>query len=305
MEKLLITGVDGTVGANLALGLAERCEVVGLYRRLRVELPDCRTLPCDHASPDDLSAAVRSEAPSCVVHCGPLAEASWDATDAARLTAEQAAVEALAAAAAACQARFVLLSTDAVFAGPRMFHEETFPRAMACPYSSLAAQIEDALAGTPALIVRTHAFGHGPGGEGFAERTWAALMEGRPLAADARRHATPLLASDLAELLWRACQRRLTGVCHLGGAERTSPARFAQEMATMLGVRVEWSGAAAEGDQTLPLLETSLNTRHARRELGLPLPMLREGLGRFVEQAANGHRDRLKECRREALCAAA
>jgi hypothetical protein len=39
--------------------------------------------------------------------------------------------------------------------------------------------------------------------------------------------------------------------------------------------------------------ETSLNTYRARRELEVPLPLLREGLARFVEQATNGFRDRL------------
>jgi hypothetical protein len=39
--------------------------------------------------------------------------------------------------------------------------------------------------------------------------------------------------------------------------------------------------------------ETSLNTYRARRELESPLPLLREGLARFAEQAANGFRDRL------------
>jgi hypothetical protein len=43
--------------------------------------------------------------------------------------------------------------------------------------------------------------------------------------------------------------------------------------------------------------ETSLNTALARRDLRMPLPMLREGLNRFAEQTVNGHRELLnKDC---------
>ena len=45
MDKLLIVGIDTLVGGNLALALADRCEVVGFAARSRFEIAGCRTLP--------------------------------------------------------------------------------------------------------------------------------------------------------------------------------------------------------------------------------------------------------------------
>jgi len=44
-ERLLVTGVEGLVGANLALSLADRFDVLGLSAGHPVALPGCTTLP--------------------------------------------------------------------------------------------------------------------------------------------------------------------------------------------------------------------------------------------------------------------
>ena len=53
MERILITGVDYALGANLALELADRAEVMGLYSRQAVECPGIGTAAWDGA---DLAA---------------------------------------------------------------------------------------------------------------------------------------------------------------------------------------------------------------------------------------------------------
>ena len=72
------------------------------------------------------------------------------------------------------------------------------------------------------------------------------------------------------------------------GAERANQHRFAAELALAFG----FSGRQTQLE-SLPtclagrpfVAETSLNTRAVRRALETPLPMLREGLSRFAEQA--------------------
>ncbi len=115
------------------------------------------------------------------------------------------------------------------------------------------------------------------------------------------RYATPILVSDLAELLWRAYRKRLSGVWHAGGAERASMWQFATLMAAECGTSVKvLQLASSSRGQDLAMQgqarcsqETSLDSRKLQRAVELPLPLLREGIVQFVEQAHNGYRDRL------------
>ena len=298
MEKVLVTGVDGLVGANVAAVLAEQCEVLGIAGHS--EGPEgCRMVVCDPYSADDLTRAIASESPRYIIHCGPLSRPNWDL---AEIAPPDAATEALLASAvvAAAQrvgARSAVVLTDAVFAGPRLFHTEASPPHASTPWADAARAVEGALADCNTLVVRTHAYGWCPSGASpnYAQQMWRQLSQDQPCEVDAERHATPVLASDLAGLVYAALQKKLTGMIHLTGAERTSPFRFAAELALAGGFAGRNVRVAKDVLPRRPRVdETSLNTHRARRELEMPLPLLREGLARFAEQADNGFRDRLQ-----------
>jgi dTDP-4-dehydrorhamnose reductase len=326
--RLIVTGVEGVLGGNLALALSEWFSVLGLYHRRAIMLDGCRTAAWRPEDKADWQATIRRESPCWIVHCGPLARSSWevlpeipDGTREGRFWA------ALARLAARLEARLTVLTTDAVFAGPRMFHAEDSPATGCRPLGRAAIAAERCLKGLAhVLLVRTHAYGWGPPGEdGPVERIWNSLVGGgrQPLEDD--RHATPILAADLAELLAEAYRRRLTGLCHMAGAERVTPHQFACQLARAFGIAADFPAASPgeKGDRRLlperpsgcfaqkapvpffpvipffpagPLDETSLDTARARHWLGRPMPMLREGLDRLVQQARNGYRSRLRAC---------
>ncbi len=298
--RLIVTGVEGTLGANLALALSERFSVLGLYHRRAISLDGCRTAPWRPDEPADWKATICRESPCWIIHCGPLARNSWEVLaeipDGAR---EGRFWVALARLAARLEAELTVLATDAVFAGPRMFHAEDSPAASRRPLGRAAIEAERFLGRSPqVLLARTHAYGWSPPGEeaGLVERIWTSLVGGgrEPLEVD--RHATPILAADLAELLVEAYRRRLTGLYHVAGAERITPQQFARQLARAFGLPAGRPAAEAEAPagEAGPLHETSLVTRRARQALGRPLPMLREGLDRLVQQARNGYRSRLR-----------
>lgn len=298
MERLLVTSIESTIGSNLALALADRLDVLGLYDQIALEASSVRTA-CWH--PDDLAALeqyVDEWQPQWIVHCGPLAASSWD-LDASLEAAQRETprVAQLAELADRFGCRLTVISSDVVFAGPRMFHEENSPATSPAPCTGHVRNMERVLDEREVLVVRTHAYGWGvdPEAAGFAARAFDALSQGlsaADLSADGRRHATPILATDLAELLWRAYVMRLHGLYHLAGAERTSPHRFLVEMAGVLGVALP--AGLANDAVSMPEWhdETSLSSKRARRMLSVATPMLRDGLNRFVEQAHNGWRDR-------------
>jgi len=299
-EKLLVTGVDGIVGANLALSLANRFAVLGLFRQRAVSPHGCRTAPWDPADRGQLAGLLRREAPHWIIHCGPLACGSWDLPETCPNGDDEARVcTLLAELCSESGSRLTVISTDAVFAGPRLFHDERAAVTSHRPIARAACQAEESLEASGALVVRTHAYGWSPAGAqpGFAEQAWQILREAAPGRFDPHRHATPILASDLAEIVWLAYRRGLEGLYHIAGAERTSAYRFAHDLATVFG----FMGDPVPADDQPPpdpevdhLHETSLGTRRVRQDLGCPLPMLRDGLERFAAQAGNGFRDRLR-----------
>jgi dTDP-4-dehydrorhamnose reductase len=299
-QRLLVTGVDGTIGANLALSLAGRFAVFGLFQRHPVSLPGCRTAAWESAGTARWDALIRLERPHWIIHCGALASSSWDVPDECPdADHETRTCSLLAKLAAELGSRLTVISSDAVFAGPRLFHDETAPAANPHPFAQAVRGAEDALEAADALVVRTHAYGWSPAGAppGFAERVWQTLIKQGPVRFDPDRHATPILASCLAEYLDLAYRRGLQGRYHVAGAERISAYRFAIELATAFGLS-GW-GASADGDplehgEPDHLHETSLSTRRAQRALGRPMPMLRDGLERFARQATDGFRARLQ-----------
>jgi dTDP-4-dehydrorhamnose reductase len=299
VERILITGVDHALGANLALELADRAEVMGLYSQQAVACPSIGTAAWDGADPAAFASTCGDWRPQWIVHCGPLSAASWDSAErGAEPNREPQLVAELAEIAHESGARLTVISSDVVFAGPRMFHEETYAASNTAPRAVLTRKMEQALEGSGALVVRTHAFGWSPVPDhaGFAEQTAQAIVDGCAPMADGRRYATPILASDLADLLWRAYELRLVGIHHLAGAERTSAFRFVSELAAALGIeRPSGNQRLSQPDSTCHE-ETSLNSRRARRVLERPTPLLREGLRRFAEQDENGWRNRWRAC---------
>lgn len=297
MERLLVTGIDRPVGIDLALVLAEHCDVLGVYRDQVIETSALRTAYWDTAGGASLAELTRDWRPQWILHCGPLATANWDpAPTADEAAGEVEAIAQLTALAAAQSARLTVLSSDAVFAGPRMFHEEASECTATSRWAATVRALEQQLTARDTLVVRTHAYGWSPVSEraGFAERIWRGLKADTLTGVDGRRHATPILATDLAELLWRAHEVRLAGLCHLAGAERTSPYHFAYALAAACNLNLPDVSAAPGmpvGDQ-LALEETSLSSRRARRAMERATPLLRPGLERFAAQRHNGWLDR-------------
>ncbi len=295
MERLLVTGIDHPLGSNLALALVERFEVLGLYSQDAIE---CGEFATSHADPGNrllLDELGQDWRPQWIIHCGPLSSSSWDATGSEQLPEQEPRMVAQwAKLADELSARLTVISSDVVFSGPRMFHEEMSPAHNPSPRAAQVRAMERALEHTSALVIRTHAYGWSPVPDhaDFAQRAYESLVSGRPVEADGRRHATPILATDLAELLVRAYEKRIEGLHHLSGAERTSPFRFVSQLATAFGLHAPNESSTATSTSTDG--ETSLNSKRARRVLEMATPMLREGLNRFAEQAQQGWRNRCR-----------
>ncbi len=296
MDRLVVTGVDSLMGRHVAATLCDRFEVIGLWQRVAVDLPGCQTEHVAWDQLDQLTARLDDLDPDWVVHCGPIARGAWDELPdwLDEIEAHQVPfARALLEWTGENESELTVLSTDAVFAGPRLFHAENSPPAGGGPLASLACEVESVLEGTHALIVRSHPYGmswpHEP--PCFVEWMWNNFSEGKVVALDPERHATPVPATAVAELLIEAYEKQMQGLLHLGGSERVNAFRLGAELSVIGGfsgklVRFKPSHNT-ERYQTL-MCETSLNVWRARRVLKQVPPAVRDGLATFCREMTHG-----------------
>ena len=192
-----------------------------------------------------------------------------------------------------------LISSDAIITGPWMFHAENSHALCSSSESILLQQIEQHAATTSAdtLIVRTHAIGWNIGSnDGWIETLLSELECGTIGSVDFARHGTPMLATDLADVLKRSWDSGLVGTHHIAGAERISPREFAMRLAghfRMSTPATPIAGSLVDRTVGFGCGETSLQTRKIRRALGISLPLLDESLDRLYQQHLSGYRARL------------
>jgi dTDP-4-dehydrorhamnose reductase len=300
VDKLLVAGIDTILGANLAAWLANRFQVVGLSWGDSVAIAGCETATCDPDSPEAAHHWVAMERPNWIVYCGTPAQSIWNLPAPPLPRPESVHIAGTWARAAqefGCE--MSVISSDAVFTGPWMFHRESG----ACFCDSTPARIlrlfekEVCEVYPNTLLVRTNVFGWSPfeSAPGLVETIVNSLQDGQPLALDCMRHATPILATDFADVLERAYQAKLRGLHHLAGGERINPFRFACLLADQFGLSMSNLSAIEtpfENRREFGTGESSLQTRRIRKALEMPLPLIREGLGRLYEQHVSGYRDR-------------
>jgi dTDP-4-dehydrorhamnose reductase len=301
VETVLIAGVESIVGANLAAGLADRCRVVGLSTSEPIGIEGCETSICSGTKLDATYEWVASTSPDRIVYCGPAAHSAWEPNAAKRIrTGLDRAARNWALAAEENGCGLTMISSDAVFTGPWMFHEEDSQ--CQCPTDTAAAiratEREVCRLCPSTLVVRTNVFGWSPLGSqrGWIERIIAQLETNTAGPFDCLRYATPLHATHLVEILEKAWAEEINGIYHVAGSERVNPARFFGQIADEFDLpllRTPSVGSVEERPAGFGRGETSMQTRAVRKALCVAMPTLAEGIAQLREEAENGHRDRL------------
>lgn len=298
MDSILIAGVETVVGANLAACLSEETRVVGLSRRRDVAVQGVEVLPLANETEAAVRQCVAEATPSRIILCGPAAQSCWEDGDAEALVRSVEAAECWAKAAG--DVPLTVISSDAVFSGPWMFHRENSTSLCSSPEATALRRMEERVLELRAetLVVRTHAYGWSPLGQaGWIETMLSALAVRTASTVDCLRHATPILASDLTPILQDSWTRELQGIYHVAGSERTNPARFLEQLAEQfelpipLRCRIEPLSARPEG---FGRGETSLHTKKIRNTLDIPLPTVFEGLQRLRAQQVTGYAERIR-----------
>jgi dTDP-4-dehydrorhamnose reductase len=298
--KILVTGASGFVGSNLVHVFAERhgAQIVA-PGHADVDLTDPRLV----------RRCVAATEPDAIVHAAILNDflgltrrrrEAWDAYVGATRN--------LVDAANVMEAQIVLISTDWVFDGTQAPAREDEPPNPINAYGFLKAAselvvTERAHRGTVARIAAVQGVHRArAGGAGFP-RTQdagfgyfvAALVEtlraGRRFGVwdgpGLNVHATPTLATDAAELIWRALDRGVTGILHCcGGAhvDRVGLARRAVEVFALDGDLLDVVAPPPDAVPDRVPRDTRLDAAATAAILGADLPDLDTTLVRLRKE---------------------
>ncbi len=291
--RVWISGGSGFVGSNLVKVFTERhgAEVVAPGHG-EVDLTDA----------DAVRASVAETGPDAIVHSAILNDlprmvadrrAGWDAYVGATRNLVDAANE--------IGAKVVLVSTDWVFDGTQAGADEATPPNPINIYGvlKLASELvvsERARDGAVARISAVNGVhwarpvlprSQDPGFGYFVAALVDAVSAGEPFTVwesdEINMIATPSLASDCAELMWRIIDRDQRGIFHCCGGEaigRRALAELAAEVFELDPELVRSGPPVDEAGIDVPY-DTSLTARATSVALGVELPSVRDLLIRF------------------------
>lgn len=304
-RTVLVTGASGMLGANFMLSAEERgWTATGVYHRHPVHFPRALAMGEDLTKESAALGIVRSVHPSWVLHCAAATDVDWcqDHPDEA-WRANVLATRNLAAAAREADARFVYLSTDAVFDGTRGGYAESDSPAPVNIYGKTKWEGEKAaweILKDP-LVVRTCIYGWSvTKNMSLAEWVLARLELGEIVPGFHDVIFSPILVNDLNEIIFDMIERKLEGVYHVTGSKAVTKYEFARRIARTFGfdpdsvapISVETAQLRAPRPRN-----TSLRTDRARKTLKREMPDVDSGIRRFKAFRDKGFLEELRSCR--------
>jgi dTDP-4-dehydrorhamnose reductase len=277
----LITGASGFLGANLGLHLAGRARRIAVTRSGSTPSHFDEAISGDLVDVDAWVPHLITRRPDVIVHAGAMA-AHQDCERAPELAhlINAEATESLASAADACGARFVYISTDAVFDGRRgHYAEDEIPSPTSVYGRTKLAGEERARRATDALIIRTNFFGWSPSGtRSILEFFVNELGAGNRVRGFTDFTTTSAYAPVLAETIEALVSGGATGTFHVTSPDALTKYAFGVAVADEFGLD---SGliTPTNADIHPPRNgDISLDVSRAEAALGRSLPTQVEGI---------------------------
>ena len=299
--KLLITGVSGLLGINLAQETMTEHVIVGLDRGKLVNAP-YKVLNMDILESGAMESIIESVRPDWVINCAGLAD--LDACEDNPQLARRLNTDLPALMAKACKARdisFVHISTDAVFDGTMnsFYKEEDEPNPLGVyPQTKLDSE-RAVLAENPnAIVARVNFYGWSLSGRrSLAEFFFHNLTNNKSMSGFTDVKFCPMLVNDTARTLIKMIKKNLSGLYHLVGPQAMSKYQFGVELARKFNLR--------EGGISPKSINTSsLNARRSNNlclsinkvstDLGESLPEFSTGLDEFYTQFQQGYPQKIR-----------
>ncbi|MFN3742128.1 MAG: SDR family oxidoreductase [Anaerolineales bacterium] len=301
MMRLLVTGVSGLFGLNLALQAQERFTVIGVART-PLQGVAFESHSSDLEAEDAALRLVADFRPDAVINGAALAypdQCEAEPERAYRLNALF--PSELARQCARARIPLIHISTDSVFDGRKTtpYTEEDSPNPLNT-YARTKREAEEAVleAHPQALVVRTNFYGWSPSGKrSLAEFFFSNLSAGKAVNGFTDVIFCPILVTDLAQLLLEMLERGLSGLYHVLGTQPMSKYAFGVAIARTFGLDENLIRPCSIADAPLAARRAThlwLSTQKVTEALGHPLPEFPTGLQQFYTQFLEGYPQKLR-----------
>ncbi len=301
MARILITGVSGLLGINLAQEKMSTHEIIGVDRGTLVNAP-FKILKADLLTAGAVDSILDSARPNWVINCAALADldACEDNPELARLLNTDLPYQ-LAKTCLKRGIKLLHLSTDAVFDGQKDgFYTELDDANPLGIYALTKFKGERAvLTENPnAIVARVNFYGWSLSGRrSLAEFFFNNLTNNKSMSGFTDAIFCPMLVNDTARVLIKMLQKGLSGLYHLVGPQAMSKYQFGIELARKFKLKeggisprsIHTSNLTARRSHNLSLSINKLST-----DLGTPLPEFSTGLNEFCTQYEQGYPQKIR-----------
>lgn len=238
-KRILITGVSGLLGSNLAYCWKRRHAVAGIYHTHPFTPQGIVSCEADLINPAAVDAIIDDFRPDVIVHTAALANVDACETDhslADRLNVGL--TRSVCSAACLKGIKLVHISTDAIYDGVKGNYIETDELHPSNYYAQTKLKAEqEAMRHPQSLIVRTSFYGFNViAKKSLAEWVVDELSAGRSINGFEDAFSSNIFTFDLAVLLEQMIEHNLTGVYNAGCRDALSKYDFAREIARLFSL---------------------------------------------------------------------
>lgn len=293
-KKILITGISGLLGNNLAFCLRDRYEILGVYHTHRVEIDGIHTRAADLTTGAGLRELIVRFKPEVVIHGA--AQADVDICEERPREAENINVtgtQNLIRALEGSEATVIYISTDLVYDGVKGNFSEDDPVNPLNHYGVTKRKAEEeVLKRKGSLVLRVNFFGWNIQNK-YSLGEWVIheLVRQREIQGFTDCTFSTMYTFELAELLDSAIQKNLSGIYNCVSSTSMTKYKFISQIAERLDlnkdlikpVLIDHFGFKAKRSKKL-----NLNTRKLARDLAMDIPSVAHSIERFVEDFKKG-----------------
>ena len=276
MDRVLVIGVDSVAGQAVADQLTSQSEVCGLWHKTAVLSADFKSTRLTNDS-----LVEQCEQADLIVFCGNASQSSWDDSF-GDFEVEESWLTKTLKLSEQTTARFVFISSDVVFGGPWVFHDDDSGSYCDGRTAQKVRSFETAVERCKdSLIVRSNVLGIGPSSIGLTSRIVERLESGESERVDACVYGTPIESTEFAQTLTECLVAGVSGYVNIGGAERTTAFRYVTTLANTLGHNAEHLIPIHDHRR---IQEKSLRCQRLRQELKIAGPLLKETVDHVTQQ---------------------
>ncbi len=299
-KKLLIPGISGLFGLNLAFMYHDAFDVIGTVFSHSIKTDLFTTRVTDLSVKDSGKRLVDEVQPDLIINCAAVANLETSEKQpelAMRLNAELSAE--LAETARQMDIPYVHLSTDAVFDGKKGNYTESDPINPINMYAKTKAKGEELVeaANPDAILARINFYGWSVSGQrSLCEFHYNNLKAGQKYSGFHDLYYSPMMVADLVDTIMEMVEKELHGIYHVSVAEQLSKYDFGVLLAEKFGFdpslieSKSWKDFHFKAERSENL---TMNVSKLMNALGHPLATIDDGLTRLKAQLENGYRQRM------------